>query len=421
MKSDTIEKKIIYIIGLLIMLPILTYRGLEWGIIILVVFMGFTIIKTKKINNNSIFLILFICSVATILILYVSSLEQKWKIAGTKGFIYFFIITIFCLTAKYLLNQEKKTYFIKGIKCGCIIQLIWSGIQYFSYSLLKIDINNLIFFKLLNITNTTSRISSISNTIQVSGMGWHPALLVPILVLSYLLFDNVYIKILLLVVATITRNSTCMFAIILCFFLEYVVLKNRKKTKSLTKKTIFIAIISSIIFLTILYINRNIFSIVSESVDNLFKRLNMVFTNDVTDLSTSYHSRYYTFLPYIISNSKGYNVLFGYGYECSGYPFTHFLNQYSNYNAWIAESDPINFIIGRGIIWTIIYYYWLIKNAIKGYKISNKYGIFFTSIILCGILYNNQFLWVMIIEVFFAYCISKNIDIFSLNSKTNTN
>lgn len=65
--------------------------------------------------------------------------------------------------------------------------------------------------------------------------------------------------------------------------------------------------------------------------------------------STSAHVKYYTALPEVWGNSAIFQVLFGYGVECSGCPYCVLFSQYASIGAWVTETYYINFIVGRGV------------------------------------------------------------------------
>lgn len=403
----------LYLVGVLIMLPIIMVRGLQVGLIFLLCYCVYILLFKKKIYYNNVFIILFFLSLITVILLSLSGLNSSWKSVGQLGFCYFSIIVFFNL----LLGNWETTMinpFIKGVKHGCLIQIGWSILQYLLYNFFSLDINNLVFRDLLHIMSNASRISELDHSISVSGLGWHPSLLVPIIILSYLFFDTIFLKLVLIFIVVVSKNSTCLFALLLCVILDALNLVF-KKHKDINKKKLLVLLLGGVFFIFFILTQRNLILNFVASVNNLFDRLKVIRAGYSDDISTGLHYRYYSSFWKIFKSISLKNELFGFGMECSGYPYTITYGQFKAYGAWSTESDIINFIFSNGILWTVVFYIWQFYHAIKGSRISYKYTIFYSCIMICGFLYNNQFLWVIVIESVLAYCIDKKINIFVNN------
>lgn len=407
-----------FISGFLVVLPIIMYRGISIGFILLAVIDIITILKSKKMNNDILFISLFVLSVLTTVILFLNNMTASWKYGGLVNFLLFAVIIFFKTQMYNIYRKVTINSLIVGIRWGLLLQLIWGYLQFFLSVLFRFDLNRFIFTDTLHIIDRASRISVVG-IVNVSGLGWHPAQLVPIVILLYLMFDNTVIKFLTIGMAGLSSNSTCQLAILLCLIYDLSKMIKRNKKDYVDRRQLLIRIGGIVVIIAISLLNANIIDIASGSINKLFSRLGMVINNDVSDLSTSFHLRYYTYLPSILRKSSWINILFGYGYDCSGYPYTLFLNQYSKLRSWSVETDYVNFVLGRGIIWTFVFYYWIIRCLRLGKKINKKYTFFFFNLLVCGVLYNVQFVYVIFIECVMDYCIRNKMDFFADAKKGN--
>lgn len=404
-------------VGIFSPLCILQVSRIAWSIILLIAYMVAIILSSKKIVLFSIrfYSILGFLSIITMTLNLMSGMGGYWKRDSFYNGVLYIILLCFAVFGARTLSILNIFNIVKGLKIGCITNIVWGYIQVGLYYLLGVDINNIIFTQFLGLKEFSSAYRN--GAMCMTGFGWHPGLLVPVIILSYCLFDSVIIKVLLIGVSLLSLNSTCVFAVIMCFTIDYFYNFIRKRKKTIKKKHI-INVLCIVISLLILSIsNRDIMDLAFNRVEHLFSRIfEVINSSSEMNISTYLHSRYYTYYLSILKNSSMWQTLFGYGYECSGYPFTIFLGQYISLKAWIVESDLMNFLIGRGIIWTVLHYVWLIMIAVKGMKVSYKYLIFILSVLICGILYNNQFYWVMWFEVLLYTCIKRDINLWEIEA-----
>ena len=131
-----------------------------------------------------------------------------------------------------------------------------------------------------------------------------------------------------------------------------------------------------------------------------------------TDASTEAHFGYYMDYFTIIRESSLFQVLFGYGYGCSGYPITMMYDRYVTLDCWSIECDIINILVSRGIIGFIGYYAFLIYVMIKGWKIDYRYFVVMFTILIQGIGYNIQWDYVFLMEVLMLFTIKLGINFF---------
>ena len=72
------------------------------------------------------------------------------------------------------------------------------------------------------------------------------------------------------------------------------------------------------------------------------------------DSSTSAHLVYYLIYPRIVSESSISQILFGYGYNCSGFIFSVIDNRY-NLGNWSVESEIMDRLYSLGIVGFLLY------------------------------------------------------------------
>ena len=94
------------------------------------------------------------------------------------------------------------------------------------------------------------------------------------------------------------------------------------------------------------------------------------------DASTAAHLGYYSDYIKILKNSSLSQIIFAYGYGCSGYTITELYGRYADGGTWAIECDYVNILVSRGIIGFISYYSFLLYIMLKGIKIDIRYFIF---------------------------------------------
>lgn len=392
---------------------VIQYHSITAFLMLQVVFLVWMAIQTKKLYKmeyNSINLIFGLMLVSAVFA-GISNLPISYK----KSAIYMAIMLVpTYFTVSYIFSAAKKNIVIlkvikSAIRYGCLFQLLWAVLQYFFYYQLGIDINKTLFVDLFHfVDNATSFKQGIS--FVPSGLFWHPANLAPIVVIVYCLFDNIFIKALALFVAIICKNTTAFIGIALCILIDslyhlYLTLKN-----GITRKKLMLGILCFAIGI-ILIISTNLYVVIWNNIFTIYQRAFGIVNDGGSALA---HKRYYTAYFNVLAISNPFQMLFGYGEGCSGYPFGILFSQYTNLGSWSVESDVMNILIGRGLIGFIAYYFFLMQILIKGLKINYKYALCMFAIIFEGITYNIQFTWVFIFELILYFTSKNNLDFFKM-------
>ncbi|ONG00497.1 hypothetical protein BVG98_07455 [Lacticaseibacillus rhamnosus] len=277
------------------------------------------------------------------------------------------------------------------------VNIVWSIFQVVLYRLLGIDINTLIFVEKLHLVQTGS--SSRAGQLVASGLHWHPGNLAPQLVIAYLFANSVWKKLVIVVVAVLTFNSTCLVGMGCCIgfdLVQYLYRLISGKIRFRITKKILAELIFGLIMLfasIFLLFQANMFDLFNQVIANFYQKV----TFSGTDNSSMIHFRYYQSLPEILKSIPFGRILFGYGYGCSGYIYTHFLGQYSQLTTWAVESDVINNLFGTGLICSILMYAWIFRTGFSGKRRDVRYAVLILIFIIQGFFYNIQFDWIILL------------------------
>lgn len=393
-------------------LMVLQIAGQSFFLLLQIALCVYMFFITKRVVIEKSFFLLFITVEAIISMAF--SILSDMPLSYKKGSVYMTILLVIMYFVSayviYLLDyKEIDMNFIKMcIKVMFIVQMHWTIIQYVLFTVMGIDINNIIFVETLGMVKEASAYK-VGNYFMPSGFCWHPSVLVPIVVLSYFMFESYYLKILTLLTAFLCRNSTALICILLCIgvsILRYIV--EILRTKKVRKNVLILFILMITLGFGVAY-STGILDMIIDKIVYLLQRI-FGLVNDHG--SGDAHRRYYTEYFNVVDNSSIPQVLFGYGIGCSGYPFTEMFGQYGNHASWAVESDIMNILISRGIVGFVLYYGMLFYIAIRGFKISYKYLCTTFILIIGGITYNIQFDWLFFINIFMFYCVNKGINWF---------
>lgn len=320
------------------------------------------------------------------------------------------VLPIFFLTGLFgnLIYHKKETiYWIKkGLKIACIIQFVYIPIQYIFYHVGNIDINKFIFVDTLGLTQSASFIRDW--VWYPSGVTYHSAIIAPLMVLGLVLFENIYFRLLILMDAFLCGSSSAIVGVCVTLLLLFFCGLLEKNKNSKIKRKVILSVMGVISILAAILLFTNALNIMMDKVGYIIIRL----FGSSKDSSTNAHLLYYYRYPSILKNSSVSQNLFGYGYGCSGYIFS-VLDNRINIGNWAVESDIMDRLYSLGIVGFVLYYTFLSKILIRGYKIDKKYTIVTLAIIIQGFGYNVQWDYIFLIELVFYICIKNKISFFN--------
>lgn len=387
--SDKLLNLALFLMGLTSTFMILQFynHGIVW---FLGTLSATVIIITKRKINVKIFDVPFFLFLISLL------LTVRFAVVSVVSTAMLFLIAL------QLQSCHKKEFhiFIQGVKVSCLFNICWCILQFILFKFINFNINDFLFI------DTFHMVEKASFDKYLTGMAWHPINLAPVLLLSVLFFDNWIVWGMCFFIAVNASSSTTILALVMAFFLLR--MKDIKLTyklkKSLPVHQSMIIIIGAFILVIALYF---LFPVILDELQRLLNRV-----SGSTDRSTYLHKRYYTSVFYVFANSKPYDILFGCGYHQSGLVFSRLFNQFTRLTSWSVESDPMDYLYGNGIIGFSLFYTFLIGNLIRSWFSDYKLFCFYAVIIVCGIAYNCQFEWVMMLELIFEVMRKKGINVF---------
>ncbi|MBE6939581.1 MAG: hypothetical protein E7457_02000 [Ruminococcaceae bacterium] len=294
----------------------------------------------------------------------------------------------------------------RAFLAGCILQLVWVPLQYVTYHYMDLDLNQLIFVDTLHLMEEASFIRA--NVYYPSGFTWHSALLAPMFVLAFALYDNVWIRALILFDAMICGNSTALIGTVFCAALLALAWVGRNWHRHVVRR-------STVISLLVLAVVGVTALVGLGMLDTLWTAFTKVWTRLFTenkDASTRAHLGYYADYFTVAKDMPLMQLVFGYGIGCSGWPITEMRDRYTDLANWAVECDIVNIALSRGVVGFISYYFFLFYTAIRGLKINYKYFVVILSFFLQGFGYNIQWEYVVLIEIILLFTILLDIDFF---------
>lgn len=405
-KKNSVSSMGLYLIGLLSTFVLIKLFNQPIAVIIMFPLVALLIVQ----SNRKIF-------VRQIYILYAVILFMGIALAAIYGmkytYITFLAVVIVCVTFLFAGCMEKaqnvEIYkFLSGFKMSCVVQLIWCILQFLFSRIFAMDINRIVFCDFLKIVDR-GNVSRYGNGIlRLSGISAHPASMIPVIIFSWYLLDRWYVKLICIFVATYSANSTMILAVLLCLaemLMKFIL--ERFKGRRISRKSfvrIFFVLLAALVF-----------SITTGIIFDFMEKV-IFFVKRIMDLDTTYssyiHARYYYAIMDVWKFTDIPRILFGYGKGCSGYPFSVLYSQYTSLLSWNVESNLMDAVYGTGIIGTIIYYFWFFENMVRGYKVDYRYSCVFGILFICGLFYDNQFAWVLFVEVVLSCFIHRKTNIF---------
>lgn len=408
---------LIFTMGLTSSMVILCLKNISFlnlAIILLIIFYILNLIcgvnlSVKEIDVHYL-LISFLVIISTLGAIY-NNWGESWKRAALFNVLFYIIYAALCCF-QGMFSKKSINAFREGLKISICVQAMWGTIQYILWEGYRVDINTIFFTDILSMVNEASQFKF--GELNISGLAWHPINMAPTLILGYCLFNKWYTKGILIISALFTNNSTVLIGVTVCLILDLYFNFYRKRI--VLKRSTVIAFLSIVFIISLIVYKTDIVEKIFSSFTYLSGRITGNFDDGG---SADAHMRYYTSIPQVIEMSSAYQILFGYGEGTSGYTMGILFGQYTHLKSWVVESDFVNILINKGIIGFALFYYWLIKIAIKGKRIDNKYFICIFSMIICGITYNVQFDWVLIVEIIMSLSIRLNMNFFENTQKRN--
>ncbi len=365
--------------------------------------------KKLRIFNFALPNLIMISLLCALFSAFFSDIPFSYKKAAAFMTMYEIPLFFSCCYINHEMNRSSDIILkvLMGIRITTLLQLFWIPLQFVAYHVMHIDLNDLFFHRLFHFMEHPSFIRSW--IYYPSGFTWHSAVIAPLLILAFVLFKETWVRLLIIVDAAICGSSTALIGVFCCIgilmlfrFFDYI---RSKQYVNFKKVLLAIACIAAVLFvaycLGILdsFIERGLY---------LISR----FTGDTQDASTKTHLGYYSDYWKILKTSSPFQVIFGYGYGCSGYPISKMYGLYANHSNWAVECDIVNILISRGIFGFIVYYLFLAYIFFAGFKVDRRYLAFIVPVMIEGFGYNVQWSYIYMIELLMFCAIKRRISIF---------
>lgn len=398
-KENSVPNIVLFLLVILAPMMIIKYSVFTIFFVFMIFSLVYVYIYAKKIYLTKDFFVNFIfCEliISSVLALFsdIWISYKKCVIIVTCLYIPIYFIYAFFEASVYDSRKMFRTI-ARAIRLTCVIQLVWCLLQLFAYKILGIDINQIIFGDFFHFVDVASCYKD--GKFLPSGFCWHAAFVAPITIFGYLFSNNIWIKGLAVVDAIVCGNSTALIGIVACVCADILfrLIKIINNTFFKTRKSILYIGIFLLGMGTFLAFKFDLVDFVWDKLWYTYQRA----TGGVADASADAHIRYYTSYLEVLDFSTVIQVVFGYGFGCSGYPFSVLYDQYSYLKSWVTETDIMNILLSRGVLGFLGYYSFLAYIALQGLRLDYRYFVLIASLALCGITYNIQFDWVFLLEL----------------------
>ena len=393
---------IMLLLGVFSTLQIVTIFGVTvFNLIALVAFLYFFLIEWrwyKSPLNGKILIFLLLCGITTVWALLNNATPRDYKsVALTSCINYFILFGVFIATKNGPRSYIDK--FTSGFKISCNIQIIWCILQLLLFYIFSVDLNHVIFNRLLGTTDLTSRY--VDGVLVCTGLSWHPANLIPILAFCFFYYKNIVLKLVCVVLAILSHSATAQIAIGLCCL--YAIIREGKQllfARSSVKQWTLAVLLISILLIYAATDNN----LIVRTINSVLDRIRDIHSTEGGNSSAT-HFSYYLRLGEIYEQTDIVTILFGYGIGCSGVPYSMYFNQYTD-QIWVVESDFINLLLSQGLFGFIAFYVLFISIIVKCAKRSKQAAVFLLILLICGVTYNLQYNWVILVELM-MYTMSK--------------
>ncbi len=408
----SIIEKCMLIFGFFAPAPIISFFSITayvWFLMIVLLSILLYSFKYKLIISRKFdkIYLLYVMAVVVSTVICARRMEKDWKIDLVTLSIQFLAVLIIYVFLDGINDSKLPMAFVKGVYVSAVVQMIWGYLQIFFY-FIHIDLNSLIFEKILHMY--TGEASQISETwgIKVSAFCWNAGNFAPLMIFGYVFSKNIYLKLMFICISIVSGSRTLMIGMIICICTK-LIRKLFVREKLSYRKCI---ILSTIIILMISFCLINS-DMVIDKIEKSANLLNVI-KNYSTEGSTNTHARYLLEVGNITEKNDLLSNLFGYGPGCSGYAFVKWFDFYSNIGKWSIECDYINCLWNYGYIGAILYYIWLLKNMIKCKKIDSNYIILFITFLIMGFMYNITFNWVLLLYIMMFVLAKEKASIFEI-------
>lgn len=419
MKEEKLKIKIpgdiLFLLGAVSSIQLLSIGGITVYNILLVI-SAIAVLMCERIRLGDKWILpIFLSSIVTLIFSQIfENLTSDFRRSAFISGITFLLVllTYGCISG----NKKTLKRYIDGFDLTCKLSIAWCYLQVLLYRFFKLDLNVLIFKRIFGVEGEVSVITD--GSLIPTGFYSHRGYMIPILIYSYFRIQKTSSKLLILLLAFMTKSASVSIGMIACIFCEaiYRIIGFAKNNK-VKQKSIIVGIASLIVVFGVLIVFSQQ---VGDALSNLLFRITSA-SKDIADNSSTTHYYYYKNFGYIISNLNVIELLFGTGFGTSGLQYTLMYGQYADFGSWVVESDLINIFINQGIVGFSLWLYALIRIIALCFKKHKYYenAVFIVILLGVGVMYNIQFGWFLMVELCIYALLKKDITVFSWNTNSN--
>lgn len=398
-RTARIDEFILFVLGLFSSWQIVQVAGFALFTPLLLLVMLYFLLSRKPIfrRDRMLWILLIFYSISTILSPF-QEMKSGYKSAAIMAFVQWIAAVIICQYATQSDKMDGAGAFLKGFDWSCYVQIGWCLMQLGFFKVFGIDLNQLVFGQLLGQEGTFSHYRN--GSLVPSGLHWHAANMVPILVFTFFRHRNLAVKLLCVAVAYFTKQATALIALGLCVGCELLVVAKRMLFDHHGKFKRKNAIITIVLLGAAVLLGGLIWPKIESVIMYLLTRFWNALNATEDDLSSATHLSYYTMIPYLYERVPINQILFGTGMNTSGHYFSHYFHQYMD-QIWVLESDFANELLSTGIFGVVAHYLFILVTVRRMHRNDReeRQSWALLVLILCGIFYNNQFNWVLLTEL----------------------
>ncbi len=402
---------IAFLVGLFSSMPLFEIFGIgvyAWLVILLT--LGILLTRQFRVSSQLPFVLFSIVSLISFIISILSNLPGTYLKDNINAFINLALILIVSGSALER-SGTMSDKVVSGIKLAAKIQAIWIIIQYILYNFFGMDINHVIFNLLLGISEQTSQYKATGYI--PTGLCWNAGGIAAALIIGFSLESGLAWRLIIVISGILTQSRTILIGFCLLLLGEFLFFSKNNNLLSKIKLSVRRCRVG-IVVLAVVMLGAMLltdFGALAGSVahDILNKVLfSLSLNGGYGHASTAAHAGYYLNLPSLLSSMGILNLLFGYGLNCSGFPYTNLTGQYAQVSSWCVESDPVNTLLSTGLFGLITFYAWIGYLIYRCWKRDNnkETALILITIAVIGIFYNVQsvlYSWLILAEIALAY------------------
>lgn len=396
-----LQKHSYYFLGLSSTMTIISIGGMSlfyWGIIIVLVDLAISRRITLRLDDVILYWIATLI-ISCVIGLTVTKLPSGFQRASITGTVALLLIGIIYLSSD---SKDSVKALFQGFSLSCKIQLFWCILQFVLYQGAGVDLNYLLFDRILRMN--TGGITVDEGNAIITGLATHRGNLTFILLWLFCSNDSYLIRAIIVGVAVLSRNTTAVVGLIICIMLLLFIRIKSNKAGTIKRLLEVLVLIIGIGAMFIVLKTQ-----IMQYVDVFFMKFSDVFSNKY-DNSSVVHANYYRKLIYILKNESIIQFIFGSGTGTSGYFYSKWINQYTWMDSWVVESDYINVILNVGIV-GLVAEYAIILRDIRIFKQQkyNRYIALLLATLVAGVFYNVLFTWVLMIILWMKYFVKYSV------------